>query len=168
MARTRNSKPGLDPARNPSVAPRSDGSMQYMCLVYQDDKKIAALPDAELDAIVAGCTGWVEDLERSGHHVYSAGLQSVTTAVTLMQRNGRISSTDGPFAETKEHLGGFTILSARDLNEAITIASKLPAAKIGMVEVRPVLKPDLDLPDPLDRRIAASIRRCVRVPETSI
>ena len=168
MARTRNSKSALDPARNPSVAPRSDGSMQYVCLVYQDDKKIAALPDAALDAIVAGCTGWVEDLERNGHHVYSAGLQSVTTAVTLMQRNGRISSTDGPFAETKEHLGGFTILSARDLNEAIAIASKLPAAKIGMVEVRPVLKADADLPDPLDRRIAASIRRCVRVAETSI
>jgi hypothetical protein len=168
MARTRSSKPALNPAQNPTVAPMGKGSMQYLCLVYQDDKKLAALPDAELDAIVGSCTAWVEDLERSGHHVFSAGLQSVSTAVALRERNGKVSSTDGPFAETKEHLGGFTILSARDLNEAIAIASKLPATKIGTVEVRPLMKPDADLPDPLDRRVAASIRRCVGVTEASI
>jgi hypothetical protein len=168
MPRTRNSKPALNPARNPTVTPRGEGSMQYVCLVYQDGRKIAALPDKELDALVAGCTGWVEDLERSGHHVFSAGLQSVSSAVTVTERNGKISSTDGPFAETKEHLGGFTIISARDLNEAIAIASKLPAAKIGRVEVRPVLKTDLDLPDPLDRKVAASIRRCIGIAGTSI
>jgi hypothetical protein len=165
MSRVRGSKRVLNPAQNPTVAPRGRGSMQYICLVYQDEKKIAALPDTELDHLVAGCTDWVEDLERSGHHVFSAGLQSVATAVTLAHRNGKISSTDGPFAETKEHLGGFTIINARDLNEAIAIASKLPAAKIGTLEVRPVLKPDVDMPEALDRRIAASIRRCVETLE---
>ena len=167
MARTRSSKPVLNPAQNLTVAPMGKGSMQYLCLVYQDDKKLAALPDAELDAIVGGCSAWVEDLERSGHHVFSAGLQSVSTAVALRERNGKVSSTDGPFAETKEHLGGFTIISARDLNEAIAIASKLPATRIATVEVRPVLNPEVDLPDAFDRRIAASIRRCVAVADAS-
>jgi hypothetical protein len=168
MPRSDNDKPAFDPARNPTFTPAADGTMQYLCLVYQDDKKIAALPDKELDAIVGACTAWIQDLEASGHHVFSAGLQAVSTAITLRERNGRMSSTDGPFAETKEHLGGFTIIAARDLNEAIAIASKLPALSIGTVEVRPVLKTEVELPDPLDRKIAASIRRCVGTAETSI
>jgi hypothetical protein len=162
------SKRVLDPAHNPTVTPVGDGPMEYLCLVYQEDRKLAAMADAELDAIVSGCTGWVEDLERNGAHVLSAGLQSVRTAVTVRSRNGKISATDGPFAETKEHLGGFTIIRARDLNEAIAIASKLPAALTGSVEVRPLLKPDIALTDPLDRKIAASIRRCVGESDTSI
>jgi len=169
MARTQTArKRPLDPAQNPTVTPVGDGPMEYLCLVYQDDKKLAAMADAELDAIVSGCTDWLEDLERNGLHVLSAGLQSVRTAVTVRGRNGKISATDGPFAETKEHLGGFTIIRARDLNEAIAIASKLPAALIGSVEVRPLLKPDIALDVPLDRKIAASIRRCVGESDTSI
>ncbi len=168
MARNEKARPALDPARNPTVTPVGEGSMQYLCLVYQDERKIAALPDEELDAIVRGCTAWIEDLESSDRHVLSAGLQAVSTAITLRERNGKVLPTDGPFAETKEHLGGFTIIAARDLNEAIAIASKLPAARIGAVEVRPVLKPDVELADPLDRKIAASIRRCVGTAETSI
>jgi hypothetical protein len=70
--------------------------------------------------------------------------------------------TDGPFAETKEHLGGFTLLRARDLNEAIQLASRLPAARIGSVEVRPVLEATADLTDPSDRKIAAALRRSDR------
>jgi len=158
----------LDPAQNRTIAPVGTGPMEYLCLVYQDDKKLAAMPDAELDTIVGGCTGWVEDLERNGQHVLSAGLQSVRTAVTVRNRNGKVSATDGPFAETKEHLGGFTIIRARDLNEAIAIASKLPAALIGSVEVRPLLKPDVPLSDPLDRKIAESIRRCYGEERTPI
>jgi hypothetical protein len=161
MARTRTrSKPRLDPARNPTFEPAGDGSMEYLCLVYQDDKKLSALSEAELDSIVAGCIAWIEDLEQTGRHVLSAGLQSVRSAVTLHDSNGRISATDGPFAETKEHLGGFTIIRARDLNEAIAIASKLPAMRTANIEVRPLLKPGIDLTDALDRHIAASIRRC--------
>ena len=169
MARTKaSSKRALEAAHNPTLTPVGDGPMEYLCLVYQDDKKLAAMADAELDSIVGGCTGWVEDLERNGQHVLSAGLQSVRTAVTVRSRNGKISATDGPFAETKEHLGGFTIIRARDLNEAIAIASKLPAALTGSVEVRPLLKPDVALSDSLDRKIAASIRRCVGESDTSI
>jgi hypothetical protein len=168
MAHSEKPKPAFDPARNPTFGSPDEGSMQYVCLVYQDDQRIAALPDKELDAIVSGCTAWIGDLERSGHHVFSAGLQALSTAITLRERSGKISSTDGPFAETKEHLGGFSIIAARDLNEAIAIASKLPAAKIGTVEVRPILKSDVELADPVDRKIAASIRRCVAIADTSI
>src|SRR5262249_10998786 len=169
MARTQAArKRALDPTQNPTVTPVGDGPMEYLCLVYQDDRKLTAMADAELDSIVDGCTGWVEDLERNGQHVLSAGLQSVRTAVTVRSRNGRISATGGPFEETKEHLGGFTIIRARDLNEAIAIASKLPAALTGSIEVRPLLKPDIALDDPLDRKIAASIRRCVGESDTSI
>jgi hypothetical protein len=166
MASTR--KPVLDPAQNPSLAPVGEGSMQYLCLVYQDDRKLAALPDAELDSIVAGCIAWIENLDKNGQHVLSAGLQSAGTAVSLRLRNGRISATDGPFAETKAHLGGFTILRARDLNEAIAIASKLPATRTATVEVRPLLKPDVALSEALDRRISAAIRRCAGDAQTSI
>jgi hypothetical protein len=133
--------------------------MKYICLVYQDEKKLAALPQVELDAIVAQCGVWVGELERGGHHVFSAGLQSVHTATTLRSRNGRLSMTDGPFAETKECLGGFTILSARDLNEAIQLASRLAAASGGSIELRPLLELDVELTDPLDRKIAVAIQQ---------
>jgi len=161
-------KPTLEPARNPTLTPVGDGPMQYLCLVYQDDAKLAALPEPEIDSIVGGCIGWIEDLERGGRHVLSAGLQSVRSAVTVRSRNGKLSATDGPFAEAKEHLGGFTIFRASDLNEAISIASKMPAVLIGSVEVRPLLKPDVALSDALDRKIGASIRRCTSGAAVSI
>jgi len=132
--------------------------MKYVCLVYHEGKKIEALAQAELEALVGECGAWVEELERGGHHVYSAGLQSVRTASTVRNRDGRVSVTDGPFAETKEYLGGFTILDAHDLNEAIGLASKLPAARLGSIEVRPVLEQGAELTDPVDRMIGAAIR----------
>ena len=133
--------------------------MQYLCLVYHEEKKLEALTDDELAATVADCIGWTEELVRGGHHVASAGLQCVRTATTVRNRNGKVTITDGPFAETKEFLGGFTLIDARDLNEAIQIASKHPAARVGTVEVRPLLKPDLVMVDPLDRKIGAAVRR---------
>jgi hypothetical protein len=133
--------------------------MKYICLVYHEEKKLAALSAEELAGLVRECGAWVEDLAKSGHHVFSAGLQCVRTATTLRKRNGNLAMTDGPFAETKEFLGGFTIIEARDLNEALQVASKLPAVRLGSIEVRPVLDPDADLSDPLDRKIGAAIRR---------
>jgi hypothetical protein len=133
--------------------------MKYICLVYQDEKKLEDMPQDQLAAIVGECGSWVGELEQGGYHVFSAGLQSVRTATTLRNRNGRLSMTDGPFAETKECLGGFTILSARDLNEAIQLASKLAAASGGSIELRPLLELDEELTDPLDQKIAAAIRQ---------
>jgi hypothetical protein len=133
--------------------------MKYLCLVYQEESKLDALSPDEMDAIVGACTGWVEQLEKSGHHIFSAGLQSVRSATTVRHRNGKLSATDGPFAETTEFLGGFTLINARDLNEAIQLASQFPAAHLGSIEVRPVLESDGELSDALDQKIAAAIRR---------
>jgi hypothetical protein len=95
--------------------------MKFLCLVYQDEKKLDALSQGELDAIPTRRVDW---LEKSGHLVSSARLQSVRTAKTVRNRNGRLSVTDGPFAETKEQLGGFTLLDARDRDEAVRLASR--------------------------------------------
>src|SRR5205823_13383659 len=137
----------------------ADEGNQYLCLVYQEDGKLDALSERELDTLVAECVGWVDELEKSGRHIFSAGLQSVHSATTLRKRNGQLSMTDGPFAETKVQLGGFTLFSATDLNEAIQLASRLPVVRLHSVEVRPVLAASAELTDPVDRKIAAALRR---------
>jgi hypothetical protein len=108
---------------------------------------------------VGDSIAWTLEVEKSGRHVFSAGLRSSRSARTVRERNGKLSVTDGPFAETKEYLGGFTLLEASDLNEAIQIASRLPAARLGSIEVRPILEPNVELTDTLDQKIAAAIRR---------
>jgi hypothetical protein len=148
------------PVSNPeSFANEFGESMKYICLVYHEEKKLDALSQGELDALVAECDDWVKELAQNGQHVFSAGLQSIRTATTVRSQNDKLTLTDGPFAETKEFLGGFTIINARDLNEAIQLASKLPAMRVGTIEVRPVLDSDAELTDPLDRKIGAAIRR---------
>jgi hypothetical protein len=142
--------------------PAEEIFMKYLCLVYHEEGKLDALPQGELETVVGDCIDWTLELEKSGRHVFSAGLQSVRTATTVRIRDGNLSVTDGPFAETKEYLGGFTLLNARDLNEAIQLAAKLPAARVGSIEVRPLLEPDVELSDPLDRKIGAAIRCNVR------
>ena len=104
-----------------------------------------------MDSLVGACIGWVEELEKGGHHILTAGLQSVRSAATVRVRNGKLSSTDGPFAETKEVLGGFTLINAKDFDEALQLAAKFPAARTGSMEVRPVLEPGEEAADPLDQ-----------------
>lgn len=133
--------------------------MKYIALVYQHPEGLEAISDAELDGITSRCGEWVRELEDGGRHIHSAGLQSTSTSVTVRTRNGKQTVTDGPFAETKECLGGFTLFEAKDLNDAIRIVEQFPPAEFGTVEIRPLMDPELDLIDPLDRRIAASIRR---------
>jgi hypothetical protein len=133
--------------------------MKYLCLVYHEEQKLAALSHEQMDALVAGCIEWVGDLEKSGHHIMSGGLQTIATAATVRSRGGKLSVTDGPFAETKEFLSGFIMIQARDLNEAIQLASKFPGAAIGSVEVRPVLEADEQPTEALDKQIADSFRR---------
>ena len=105
--------------------------MKYLCLVYLDETRLPELPDED-------CVAFDEGIRNSGHCLASEALQSVTTATTVRVRNGKMSITDGPFAETKEQLAGFYMLEARDLNEAIQIAAKIPPAQVGSIEVRPV------------------------------
>lgn len=112
--------------------------MKYLCLLYSDEQGIAALPETEYKAAVNEYAAFTESIQNSGHYVAAQRLQPTHTATTIRSRNGKISTTDGPFAETKEQLGGFYLIDARDLNEAIQIASRLPATRRGCVEVRPI------------------------------
>lgn len=112
--------------------------MKYLCLVYHKEAEIDALPQSEYDAIVNEVLDYREELRSGGHYITSDGLQSVHTATTIRVRNGKVSITDGPFAETREQLGGFYLIEARDLNEAIRLASKMPPARLGCIEVRPL------------------------------
>ena len=115
--------------------------MKYLCLIYFEEAKLATLTDADYQAIAGECLDYTEQLAASGHHLASNALESVRSATTLRVQGGRLSLTDGPFAETKEQLGGFYLIEARDLNEAIQIASKIPPARLGCIEVRPVREP---------------------------
>jgi len=112
--------------------------MKYLCMVFFDEKKLDALSDDELRAFEAATRACEENLRRSGHFIAAEALQSVQVATTVRVRNGRVSVTDGPFAETNEQLGGFSLIEAPDMNEAIALASTLPAADLGGVEVRPM------------------------------
>jgi hypothetical protein len=113
--------------------------VKYVCLVYVEEKKLNDLTKAEFDALVDEALEYDDALRRSGHYIVSNALQAVETATTVRVRNGTVSTTDGPFAETKEQLGGFILIEARDLNEAIRVATKIPPGRLGSIEVRPVL-----------------------------
>jgi hypothetical protein len=110
--------------------------VKYLCLVYSDERKIAALSGEEWDALIKENLALCEDLRQSGHFVSAAPLDSVKTATTVRVRNGKPSTTDGPFAETKEQLGGYYLVEAHDRGEAVRIARRIPGARFGSVEVR--------------------------------
>jgi hypothetical protein len=105
--------------------------MKYLCLVYLERDKLHAVPDWE-------CQACGDGFRKSGLLVAAEALEPIDTATTVRVRNGKMSITDGPFAETKEQLAGFYLIEARDLNEAIQVASKIPPAREGSIEVRPV------------------------------
>ena len=132
--------------------------MKFVCLVYHDEARLAAQSPAELETLVKDCIDWIAELEKEGRHVMSAGLQCVRTAVSLRSLAGQVATTDGPFAETKEFLGGFTILEARDRKEALAWVARMPVVRIGTVELRPVLDPDGEVTDGLDHKLAAAMR----------
>ena len=112
--------------------------MKYLCLAYEQEGVLDALSAAEWEALRRETLDYVEDLRRSGRLLVTHALQSVRSATTVRVRDARLSTTDGPFAETKETLGGFFLIEARDLNEAIQVASKWPSARFGSIEVRPI------------------------------
>jgi hypothetical protein len=114
--------------------------MQYLCLIYEDEKEWQKLPPAETEAILREYSAYSESMQRSGNYLGGNGLQPTNTATTVRVRQGKVATIDGPFAETKEQLGGYYLLKARDLNEAIQLASKIPGARFGSVEVRPVME----------------------------
>jgi hypothetical protein len=112
--------------------------MKYLCLIYDEEKKVAAMPKSETDAFMGEYFAFTEGIQKSGHYLGGHALQSVQAATTVRVRNSKVSTTDGPFAETKEQLGGFYLINARDLNDAIQVASRIPSARRGSIEVRPI------------------------------
>ena len=113
-------------------------AMKYLCLIYDEEKRFATMSKADMDALMGEYFAFTKDIQQSGHYLGGNDLQPVKNATTVRVRNGRMSTTDGPFAETKEQLGGYYLVEAKDLNEAIQVASRIPSAKLGMIEVRPV------------------------------
>jgi hypothetical protein len=112
--------------------------MKFLCLAYEEERELNDLSEGEWHALRQETLDYVEALRTSGHLVDARPLQSATTASTLRVRNGSLSVTDGPFAETREQIGGFFLIEAADRDEAIRIAAKWPSARIGSIEVRPI------------------------------
>jgi hypothetical protein len=112
--------------------------MKYLCLAYESEATFQGMPKAQWLALREETLNYVETLQRNGQLIATNALQSARTAATVRIRNGQVSVTDGPFAETKEQLGGFFLIEARDLNEAIQVASRWPSARLGSIEVRPI------------------------------
>jgi hypothetical protein len=105
--------------------------MKYLCLVYSEEKLLEVVPDRE-------CLAYDAALRSSGQCVASEALEPVATATTVRVRDGQLSVTDGPFAETKEQLAGFYLIEARDREEAVRLAARIPPARVGSIEVRPI------------------------------
>jgi hypothetical protein len=114
--------------------------MKYLCLIYSNEQTLHSHPDSPRDD---ECFEYAQSIESSGRMMAAEPLESVQTATTARMRNGKVTITDGPFAETKEQLTGFYLIQARDLNEALQVAAHIPAARVGCVEVRPVRRLDL-------------------------
>ena len=112
--------------------------MKFLFMIYHEEKTLDAVPEGEMQTLVDGALDYSEEIRRSGHYIVSNALQRARTARTVRVRGGKVSTTDGPFAETKEQLGGFFLIEASDLNDALRMASKFPAARLGCIEVRPI------------------------------
>jgi Uncharacterized protein conserved in bacteria len=112
--------------------------MKYLCLVYAVESEINAMSPSEMNVQIDKALAYDEELRRTGHFIAAEALEPVKTATTLRMRTGKLSMTDGPFAETKEQLAGFYLIEAKDLNEALQIAGKIPCAYLGSIEVRPI------------------------------
>ena len=112
--------------------------MKYLCLIYSDESRIAALPEKDAKSFMGEYMAFTESIKKSGHLLAAERLRPTQTATTIRSRNGKLSTTDGPFAETKEQLGGFYMIEAKDLDDAISVASRIPGTRVGSIEVRPV------------------------------
>ena len=114
--------------------------MRYLCLIYDDESKMGTMPKEQMEAMMGEYFAFTEGIKQSGHYVGGEALQPTQTATAVRVRNGKISTTDGPFAETKEQLGGYYLINAKDLNDAIQVAAKIPSARAGSIEIRPIME----------------------------
>ena len=114
--------------------------MKYLCLIYDDEKQWQKFPKEVQDKYMGDYGAFTESIKKSGQYLGANELQPSDTATIVRSRNGKVSTTDGPFVETKEQLGGYYLIEAKDLNDAIGVASRIPSARSGSIEVRPVVE----------------------------
>jgi len=112
--------------------------MKFLFMIYHDENQLEAMPEGEKQTLIDSAPDYDDEIRRSGHYIVSDALQHSRTARTIRVQGAKVSTTDGPFAETKEQLGGFFLIEAKDLDEACAVASRFPPARIGIIEVRPV------------------------------
>jgi len=122
----------LDPPIEPGIP------MKYLCPIYDEEAKFAAMSKEDREAILHAYPPFIREFSEKGNFLLGNALQSVKTATTVRVREGKFSRTDGPFAETKEQLGGFCLIEASDLDTALRVAAKIPSATTGAIEVRPI------------------------------
>src|SRR5205809_2850721 len=115
-----------------------DNAMKFMFTIYHDENVLDAMPEKEMQALVDSAIEYAEELRRSGHYIASDALQRTETARTIRVRAGKVSTSVGPFAETKEQLRGFFVIEAKDMDEACAVAARFPPARVAVIEVRPV------------------------------
>jgi len=115
--------------------------MQYLLLIYRNEAELAATPPAELASLMAEYTEFTKGIIQAGQFKAGDRLKPTSTASTVRVRNGKVATTDGPFAETREQLGGYYLIEAKNLDEAIGIAGRIPGARAGSIEVRPIWPP---------------------------
>ena len=113
-------------------------SMKFMVLIYNDPELLDSLPEREFDETMRGCIEHAEELQEQGYLLESQQLEPPSTAKSIRVRKGKMTTIDGPFSETKEVLGGFNLIEAENMEEAVRIASEFPWAETGCIEVRPV------------------------------
>ena len=112
--------------------------MKFLFMIYHDEKTLDDMPEEEMQTLVDSALDYDEEIRRSGHYIVSDALQPARTARTIRVRAGKVTTTDGPFAETKEQLGGFFLVEAKNMDEACEVASRFPPARLGTIEVRAV------------------------------
>ncbi|MFI5232733.1 MAG: YciI family protein [Gemmatimonadales bacterium] len=112
--------------------------MKYLCLIYASEAGVATMTKDEAGKMMAEYGAFTEAIKKSGHYVGGNALQPTSTATTVRSRGGKVSTTDGPYAETKEQLAGYYMVDAKDLNDAVQVAARIPAARTGGIEVRPI------------------------------
>jgi hypothetical protein len=126
-----------DEAKSRSFA-REENAMKFMFTIYHDENVLDAMPETEMQTLVDSAIEYAEEIRRSGHYIVSDALQRAQTARTIRVSAGTVSNTAGPFAETKEQLGGFFVIEAKDMDEACAVAARFPPARVGVIEIRPV------------------------------
>ena len=114
--------------------------MKFLFMIFHEEQVLDTMPAKELEALVDSALEYDDEIRRSGHYIVSNALERSRTARTIRVRGGKATVTDGPFAETKEQLGGFFLIEAKDIDEACAVAARFPPARIGIIEVRPVLE----------------------------